>query len=115
MMPAAPDLFSITTVVPSAAPSFSLISRAAMSVVPPGAAGTMMVIGLSGHAAWVTVPVVKPMSASRQAPSFVFIMVSSFLIAIVNADCRLGLGAQGISQGGTETSKMRDSRPEGRR
>ena len=42
-------------------------------------------------------------------------LVSSFAIAIVNRDCRLGLGAQGISQGGTETSKMRDSRPGGGR
>ncbi|MEI6116084.1 MAG: hypothetical protein WCP99_16140, partial [Burkholderiales bacterium] len=79
------------------------------------AAGTRRVFGFAGHVAWLVVPAVKPMNASRQDPSFIFIMVSSFAIAIVNPDCRLGLGAQGISQGGTQTSKMRDSRPGGGR
>ncbi|KAG1388594.1 hypothetical protein G6F59_015885 [Rhizopus arrhizus] len=52
MMPAAPARFSTMTCCPSRAPSLSAISRAAMSVVPPGAAGTIRVIGRSGQAAW---------------------------------------------------------------
>ncbi|MNL45221.1 hypothetical protein D3C87_1678520 [compost metagenome] len=52
MMPAAPARFSTMTCWPSLAAILSAISRAAMSVVPPGAAGMIRVIGRSGQAAW---------------------------------------------------------------
>ena len=48
-MPAAPALFSITTVWPSSFESGSLIMRPTISVVPPGAAGIIMVIDLFGQ------------------------------------------------------------------
>jgi hypothetical protein len=47
----APVLFSTTTVVLSISPSGTVIRRAITSDVPPGGKGTMMVRGLSGHAA----------------------------------------------------------------
>jgi len=51
MIPAAPARFSTTTDCPSRAASLSAMMRLVMSVVPPGAAGTMMVMGRSGQAA----------------------------------------------------------------
>jgi hypothetical protein len=48
MEPPPPALFSTTTVCPSAAPIFSLTMRATMSVVPPGAKGTIRRTGLLG-------------------------------------------------------------------
>ena len=48
----APGLLSTTTACPSARDKGSAISRAVKSVVPPGALGTTMVMGLSGNLPW---------------------------------------------------------------
>ena len=48
--PPAPARFSTTTVWPSAGCSFSAITRAMMSVVPPGGNGTTIRTGRFGHA-----------------------------------------------------------------
>ena len=50
MLPA-PGLFSTTTCCPSLALKEGAIKRATMSVLPPGAKGTISVMVLSGHAA----------------------------------------------------------------
>ncbi|MNT38480.1 hypothetical protein D3C72_1746750 [compost metagenome] len=51
MPPDAPGLFSTTTLWPSAVPRGWAIRRAAMSVVPPGAADTISVTGRLGKSA----------------------------------------------------------------
>src|SRR5512140_597272 len=49
-LPPAPGLLSITKVQPVAAATFWLVSRATMSVPPPGGNGTTRRIGLAGQA-----------------------------------------------------------------
>ena len=49
MLPAAPALFSTTTGCPRLAVSCSVTRRAVKSVVPPGALGTISVMGRSGY------------------------------------------------------------------
>jgi hypothetical protein len=48
ILPPAPPRFSMITGLPSASPSWVLISRAAMSVPPPAGKQTIMVICRSG-------------------------------------------------------------------
>jgi hypothetical protein len=50
-LPPAPPRFSITTGWPSASASGGWITRATMSLAPPGANGTTSVTGRSGQAA----------------------------------------------------------------
>src|SRR3546814_2042599 len=54
-MPLAPGLFSTMTLCPRLSDMCLPTTRASMSVVPPGAYGTIMRMGLSGNAAaWAT-------------------------------------------------------------
>src|SRR5690606_476749 len=52
MAPCAPALLTTTKVCPSCSPIFCAIKRANKSLPPPGAVGTTIVTGRSGHAAW---------------------------------------------------------------
>src|SRR6185437_5636787 len=51
MLPAAPERFSTTTDCPSEVDKYLDRTRARISVEPPGAHGTISVMGLSGQAA----------------------------------------------------------------
>src|SRR5690606_35891736 len=76
MMPPAPALFSTTTVWPSSLLILSLSRRAAMSVVPPGAAGTTIVICFSGHSAKAANGMQRAMAAAASDAEVFFMIVS---------------------------------------
>src|SRR6185312_9152236 len=51
MMPPAPDLFSITKVLPRTSAILAVITRATISTAPPAGNGRIRRIGLSGYSA----------------------------------------------------------------
>ena len=76
--PPAPGLFSTTTGCPSATDSFSLIVRARMSVVPPGAKGTMYLIGLLGQVCAYALPA----AANAAAANITTTRIALFIVAL---------------------------------
>jgi hypothetical protein len=68
MTPPAPDLLSTTQDWPQASVRWAASRRAAMSVVPPGAAGqTMRTFWVGFHAAWACRPRGSSAAAGRAA------------------------------------------------
>ncbi|CFP65398.1 Uncharacterised protein [Bordetella pertussis] len=66
MAPEAPGRFSTTTVWPRALPSSTPIRRATVSLVPPAACGTMILMGWSaGHSALAAAAPSRPAPSSR--------------------------------------------------
>src|SRR5205814_9812345 len=76
MLPDGPGLFSMTIDVPSASPSFDEMIRATKSDAPPGANGTIILIGLFGY------PVCPDASSEKRTrPSARAALEINFLIA----------------------------------
>jgi hypothetical protein len=64
MVMPAPGLFSTTKLCPTRGPSLLPIMRAITSVLPPGAAASMILTGRVGHAAWACAATGSPSEAS---------------------------------------------------
>src|SRR3979409_2341802 len=69
MIVAAPGRVSTTTVWPQVSVIFWPITRAMMSVEPPGANGTMILIGLSGYLSAVCAAASVGRPATHSAPN----------------------------------------------
>src|SRR5512146_3135098 len=95
MLPEAPGRLSTMTGCPSAWVSLSATARARMSVDPPGAHGTMMWTGRSGHAAPAAVAKTRKSEARMRWKVFMGlpgeVSLSSDRVALHAAGIRAGL------------------------
>src|SRR3972149_2941678 len=119
MLPPAPPTFSITTACLSGLPLLAATGRAIVSTGPPGANGTMRVMGLAGYCWAVALESCNTMSAIRarmHAACFMIVPVrvgwvgnADILVDTARCEPHRGAFSHSIPPSGTEPEWEIDS------